>query len=130
MSFKEQCIDSKRTCSENKTRITFESSEKIQRIKIDGCQITSGKRCDYLIICNEEWHYVELKGTAIKDAFEQIGSTIEVIDSKPYRRSKAHIVYYPGHGLDTTTIQRRKRDMKKRYGTIVHLHKSPCKVRI
>jgi len=53
----------------------------INKVEVDGCYITSGSRCDYLfeIIDDnriEKVFYVELKGSDIAHAIEQLKSTI------------------------------------------------------
>ena len=82
--------------------------EKITCIRIDGCGIDdlSIKKCDYLLlrfmphddkklIINEA-HYIELKGTDVKQGIEQLISTVEItIDAlieKGLKRAYAKLV--------------------------------------
>lgn len=58
--------------------------EKICKIRIDGCYLKEGKRCDYLILtCNtQKAFFVELKGNSYLSAVDQILTTIEQFGSK------------------------------------------------
>lgn len=54
---------------------------KIDKIKIDGCVITSGVRCDWLFVdqLSTKEIYVELKGRDVEHAFDQIVHTVAAI---------------------------------------------------
>lgn len=78
------------TCRENgiEYRITNDLETRICKVKIDGCldQGKGEKRCDYLFFTEElevnKAIFVELKGTRLKDAINQI------IDSINYLREE------------------------------------------
>lgn len=57
------------------------SAKEICKIKVDGCLINNGARCDYLfLICNDEIaFFVELKGKNLKHAIEQLNNSIDTI---------------------------------------------------
>lgn len=67
---------------ENKSTFTIinKSLFTINKVKVDGCYIKEGKKCDYLfeIIDKEieEVFYVELKGKDISKAIEQLEHTL------------------------------------------------------
>ncbi|MDN5199817.1 hypothetical protein QQ008_00545 [Fulvivirgaceae bacterium BMA10] len=86
MKMKEMCIeersDSKIVCSENNRKIIFNNPSRntVKKIKVDGCQITTGIRCDFLVIeTNKNEHFIELKGQNIKHAFEQLKRSIQLL---------------------------------------------------
>ncbi|EPS2039183.1 hypothetical protein ACVCG4_000597 [Citrobacter braakii] len=60
---------------------------KIDKVKVDGCRVVSGKRCDWLFIDDESKKevFVELKGTDVEYAFEQIMVSVKSLgkDKKP-----------------------------------------------
>jgi len=62
----------------------------ICKVKIDGCYITDGERCDYLIIdCDElDARFVELKGSDFFKAIDQINATIEQMSGEIQRCEK------------------------------------------
>ena len=60
---------------ENKRKCIFSNPENLNLIKIivDGCQITEGTRCDFLVLDQQKNEYfVELKGKDIPHAIEQL----------------------------------------------------------
>lgn len=67
--FKQACTwevtDKLLVVKENKCKCVFSNPNQhlLTKIKVDGCQITDGIRCDYLILdhCHNEY-FVELKG--------------------------------------------------------------------
>ncbi|KJR43136.1 hypothetical protein MCHI_000945 [Candidatus Magnetoovum chiemensis] len=66
---------------ENGKTFTIENpkSRKVGKVTVDGCLIVIGKRCDYLFEIDNpitEVMYVELKGSDIEHAYEQLCATI------------------------------------------------------
>ncbi|QJB46433.1 hypothetical protein [Dolichospermum flos-aquae] len=59
-------------------RITNKNGKEICKIKVDGCLIKEGERCDYLILSCEDKSafFVELKGHDLQKALSQIDSSI------------------------------------------------------
>ncbi|MER1491500.1 hypothetical protein [Enterobacter cloacae] len=61
---------------------TFEmqnqNRRKIDKMKIDGCVITKGVRCDWMFIdqLSKKEIYVELKGRDVEHAYDQITQTV------------------------------------------------------
>ncbi|MFM2375493.1 MAG: hypothetical protein RLZZ165_590 [Bacteroidota bacterium] len=84
------CFSDGTVVEENKRKFTVRWERKgkrsICRIKVDGCLVTdpTQKKCDYVfLICPEqEFLFVELKGTDIKRGMEQLRATIEFFRSK------------------------------------------------
>lgn len=68
---------------ENKRRICFinRHQRRYIKVKVDGCAITQGVRCDNLLLSEDEQEerYVELKGAAIVHAIEQLEATIQTL---------------------------------------------------
>ena len=70
--------------SENKRKFIIQnhSNYKINKVTVDGCLIKDSKKCDYLfeILPKEDVKkvfYVELKGSHIKEAIEQLETTVK-----------------------------------------------------
>ncbi|MFO5491372.1 MAG: hypothetical protein ACLBM6_02240 [Cuspidothrix sp.] len=59
-------------------RVTNENGKEICKIKVDGCLIKDGERCDYLILTCEDKSafFVELKGHDLQKAIAQVDSSI------------------------------------------------------
>ena len=122
MKLFEKCIeeisDSKIKCRENKSKIIFNNSSRIsvKKIKVNGCQITEGVRCDYLIYYNKNKilseHFIELKGADIKHAFEQLKRTIELLGNDNCQDRNSYVIssYFPPLSAE---VQNQKVKFKK-----------------
>jgi hypothetical protein len=70
--------------SENRCQIVFENPalKSICQVRIDGCLIQSGIRCDYLVLVPEkcEVFFIELKGHDFLQAIRQIDRSINVLN--------------------------------------------------
>ena len=98
----------------------------ILQVEVDHCLKITGKRCDYLLIDQDEnaAHFIELKGSKIKDAFEQLENSILVISnpeknyiSRKFDRKQAYVVSTQVNPRLTTEIQRAQKSFKKNYNT-------------
>jgi hypothetical protein len=102
---------------EPKTRsqlvISNPDRDEITIIKVDGCEIVDNAtpRCDFAIDPHTDLEiYVELKGSDVKHAIEQLESTISIISSNPKLARKLCIVVstrVPRQGTNIQTLQRR-----------------------
>lgn len=92
------------------------SSHSVRQFKIDGGVFPKGttpQRCDYLLLndVKKDSYYIELKGSDIPKAVQQIDSTVDLISSslpgyKIYRR----IVYRSStHKIDESSVVKWKR---------------------
>ncbi|NEO65551.1 MAG: hypothetical protein F6J98_36230 [Moorea sp. SIO4G2] len=123
--------DEKIVLKENKSKITFENSkrDKILVIKVDGCAIADNetKRCDYALVCSNVEIYVELKGSKILHAVEQIESTIRLLSDNPQKIDKRCFVVFTRFGLPKlrTNIQNIKSKFNKNYNATLIVEKTP-----
>ena len=102
---------------ENKRKCIFSNPENLNLIKIivDGCQITEGTRCGFLVLDQQKNEYfVELKGKDIPHAIEQLEATIKQLSSSASLRKTA-IIVSSRHPSNDTSIQRAKALFKKKY---------------
>ena len=112
--------DTKIVLKENRGKITFlnQNQDKILVIKVDGCVITSNEilRCDYALIpCDEIEIYVELKGSDIVHAVEQLESTIRLLSDNPQKIKKLCFVVSTRVPRQTTSIQQLQSQFKKKF---------------
>ena len=65
-------------------RVTNDNGKEICKIRIDGCLIKEGERCDYLILACEDKtaFFVELKGHDLQKALSQIDSSITKVKNE------------------------------------------------
>lgn len=116
------------TASENKRKFTIKNPHRksITKVQVDGClKITSGKRCDYLFEINQpttDIIYLELKGSDIEKAYQQLLATIELFKNQHKNCIKeCHIVAsrVPRAG---TKVQQLKVQMLKSTQTKLSVH--------
>lgn len=106
--------------SENKSKIIFKNtaSKKIKKIIVDGCAIKNGIKCDFLIIDdNEKEFFVELKGTDITHAFEQLSRSIELLSKSPKSEEKHSFVISTRSPLISSKLQKYKLNFKKQFNS-------------
>jgi hypothetical protein len=117
----EECkSDPKIVLQENKSKITFLNNQRqeIRVIKVDGCAIQNKEdlRCDYALIpCPEVEIYVELKGSDIYHAVQQLESTICLLSHNPKSIKKLCFIVSTRVPQQTTTTQQLKSHFKKKY---------------
>ncbi len=120
--------------SENRSKLTFlnPKPDQIRIIKVDGCAIRDNEtlRCDYALVCSNGVEiYVELKGSKIKNAVEQIESTIRLLsDSGNLKETKkvCFVVFtHFGPPKLRTDIQNIKSKFKKNYNAKLIVERTP-----
>lgn len=102
---------------ENKKKCIFSNPHNhlLTKIVVDGCQITEGTKCDFLVVDHKKNEYfVELKGKDIPHAIEQLESTIKQLSATGGIQRKA-IIVTSRHPSNDTSIQRAKAMFKKKY---------------
>lgn len=63
--------------------------KRVAELKVDGCLIKNGERCDYLLLVshdsqfkNKDAYFIELKGSSVIKAASQIDTSIEILKHK------------------------------------------------
>lgn len=112
--------DSKIVLQENKSKITFlnPNQHQILKIKVDGCAIKDNEtlRCDYALVPTSEVEiYVELKGSDIAHAIEQIESTIHLLSYNVNKIKKICFVVSTRVPKQATSIQQIQSRFKKKF---------------
>lgn len=112
--------------SENKSVFRFlnPAQNEVECIVVDGCVITEGIRCDHLLIdANGVEHFIELKGSDVKHALEQLGVSIQKLGKNVPRYAFVVSTRCPIAGGD---IQMAQKVFKKKYRADLIIKKSPC----
>ncbi|MEB3126055.1 MAG: hypothetical protein VKL00_10605 [Synechococcales bacterium] len=112
--------DARLVLQENKSKITFlnPNQDQVLIIRVDGCVIKDNKilRCDYAIVpCDEIEIYVELKGSDISHAVEQIESTIKFLSDNPQKIKKLCFVVSTRVPKQSTSVQQLQSQFKKKF---------------
>jgi len=98
--------------SENtrKFEIRNDKSRLVYTVEVDGCLINDGKRCDYLFEIDKLVIYVELKGSDIQKAYNQLIATIGYCKHRHDKSVKeCYIVAsrVPRAGTDIQTLKKK-----------------------
>ena len=113
--------------SENRRvfRINNPSRLGINTVKVDGCYISEGKRCDYLFeIIDDALRnvlYVELKGKHIEEAIEQLSATLHVCLSIHEHLPRHCYIVASRVPKASTSTQKYKKEFKRKYGVLLHI---------
>lgn len=100
-----------------------------KRVQVDGCALTEGEKCDNML-CSEDEHeerYVELKGSDVLHAIDQLRTTIQKLGEYDGNRS-SYVVCTKVAPLYTTMIQLAKREFKARFNSSLDVTKTPLEV--
>lgn len=125
--------DSKIKFEENKRVIVFENPRHcvFMRVQVDGCAIKEGLRCDNLLISEDESseYFVELKGTDIAHALQQLSVSIERLGQNSSDRH-CYIVSTNQAPAFNTMVQRAKQKFLKEYKSELLLKEKRLSVKL
>jgi len=113
--------------SENKRvfRINNSSLFSINRVEVDGCYITSGRKCDYLfeILDSDivEVFYVELKGKHLEDAIEQLEETLKYCLGIHKNINRSCFIVASRVPKASTSTQKMKKEFKRKHGVMLYI---------
>ncbi|MCF0187314.1 MAG: hypothetical protein HUJ98_12605 [Bacteroidaceae bacterium] len=110
---------------ENARRIAFDNQDHKHcfRCTVDGGIITEGPRCDFLLIVSDindvnnrnQEHYIELKGSDVLHAIDQLEATIKQIKHKKVDKRCAYVVCKRVNKTIKTKIQISQAKFKNTY---------------
>ncbi len=114
--------------AEKRSKLTVINPAKIEvlKVKVDDCELTEGRRCDYMFVARDLEHYVELKGQDIRYAIDQITETIHKLSKVEKRTRKMAFVITARSPLTGASIQNLRLKFKKHYGSDLIVKNSPC----
>ena len=115
---------------EHKSKFIFHNPEqkKVNCINVDGCAITEGPKCDHLLIdANSVEYFVELKGSDVKHALEQLETSIKKLGGES--TSRYAFIISNKCPLIGTDIQNAKKKFKDKYQTTLIIKNTPCEYR-
>jgi len=122
--------------SENKRvfRINNSSLFSINLVKVDGCYIKKGRRCDYLfeILDSDiiKVFYIELKGKHLEDAIEQLGETLKYCLGIHKGIDRSCYIVASRVPKASTSTQKIKKEFKRKYGVMLYIDTKIKEVKI
>lgn len=102
----------------NRSKFRLQNPQRysIKVVQVDGCAIQEGVRCDYLFILpNGQELYVELKGSNVKHAVEQIARSIDLLACNCQSTVKLCFIATTRCPIASTEIQILKKKFKQKY---------------
>jgi hypothetical protein len=104
----------------------------VDKIQVDDCAITEGLRCDWLVLLNDlistEEIFVELKGSDISHAIEQLKTSVEKLSADRKRFPKRCLVVFSRNPRFQTDIQNSKKRFKKDFNAAFSLVRNRSEV--
>lgn len=112
---------------ENRSKLIIKNKDRVEatRIKVDGCEITNGVRCDFLYLIKELEIYIELKGQNIEHALRQIETTINKLSENPKFQKKKSFIICTRSPLNSASIQNIRFRFKKNFNSDLIIKSSP-----
>jgi hypothetical protein len=105
---------------------------RVEQIQVDGCAITEGLRCDWLVILNDaiaqEEIYVELKGSGVHHAIEQLRTTVTQLSADCHNLRKRCLVVFTRNPMSGTDIQNQKVKFRKEFGALFSMVRDGAEV--
>lgn len=116
---------------EKRSNICFRNARRarIRKIVIDGCVIKDGPRCDHLLIeAAPVEHFVELKGSNVRHALDQLEATIKQVSALAETAVKRAYVISTRCPLASPEVQAHQRRFKRAYNAALVIRRSGCEV--
>jgi hypothetical protein len=103
------------------------TERQVERIEVDGCVITQGIRCDWLVRLNDatsqEEIYVELKGSAVYHAVDQLRASMEMLSADCANFPKRCFIVFNRNPMIGTDVQKYKVQFRQQFKSGLELVK-------
>ncbi|MEL7075230.1 MAG: hypothetical protein AAFY63_05000 [Cyanobacteria bacterium J06643_13] len=101
--------------NKSKFRLQNSGKTKVRVVEVDNCVITTGKRCDYLLVLSDGRElYIELKGSQVNYAVEQIIASIPQLTAER-STEKLGFICSTRCPISSTETQKLKKIAKKKH---------------
>lgn len=101
--------------------------KEITEVKVDGCAIKEGCKCDFLLLDGTFEYFIELKGSDVKHAVEQLKASIFKLSKEPKLLRKYAFVVSTCCPLIGADIQLIQKKFKKEFNAEFVVKKTPAK---
>ncbi len=100
----------------SKFRLHNPTRASIRVVQVDDCVVKEGIRCDYLLVLpSEQEVYIELKGSDVKHAVEQIAKSIDLLACNCHPVIKLCFIASTRCPINSTEIQNLKKKFRQKY---------------
>ena len=109
---------------ETRSKILFNNPKQLSttQVKVDGCEITDGVRCDFLLIVNNKEFFIELKGQDIEHAIVQLTRSIQTLGTN---NNKTAFIICTRSPMSSAKIQNLRIKFRKRLNSKLIVKSSP-----
>lgn len=118
---------------ENRSVIRFRNPDRhlYKRVQVDGCAIHEGEKCDNLLCSADEREerYVELKGSDVPHAIDQLRATIIQLGEFDDNRH-SYVVCTKVAPIITTAIQKAKLEFHRRFNSDLIVKETPLDIEL
>lgn len=117
---------------ENRSKLSILNPNRLigTRVEVDGCEITEGIRCDFLLLIKSLEMFIELKGQDIHHAIEQLERTMSLLSEDLRKQKKIAFVICTRSPINSATIQNLRVNFKKKYNADLLVKSTPYKYKI
>lgn len=115
------------TFEEQRSKLILKNKDEVEstQIRVDGCEITDGIRCDYLHLAKQIEFYIELKGQDLLHAIEQLERTIGLLGAKYKKQQRICYIICTRSPLTSTEIQQYDRLFRQKFNSRLVIKSSP-----
>jgi len=112
---------------ENKSefRIENKAQRQVEKHQVDGCLISNGIKCDWLLIDSEtrKEAYIELKGSDVEHAINQIVASAKSLSKTPADKKLGYVICTKSP-LNSTEIQRHTKALLQHHKIMLRVRKT------
>ncbi|MBD2277742.1 MAG: hypothetical protein HEQ13_18430 [Dolichospermum sp. DEX189] len=123
INYKNILIEEKKS---SKIIFANENLIEVTKVQVDDCLDIQGVKCDWVLIINEPYIeiYIELKGSEVEHAFDQIKNTIKIV-SKNYKTVlKYCYIITTRCPINSAQIQVKAKSFKSKYNAVLKVKKT------
>lgn len=138
--FKKECVEKTTDTiikfEENKKSIIFNNKERKSfcKVKVDGCQIKEGERCDDLLVGVQKGDefFVELKGVDVSHALDQLEASLTKLSDTKNKVKKvcSYIICKNVAPSFMTKVQMAKVKFKKKFNSDLIISENKLEVEV
>jgi hypothetical protein len=123
INYKNILIEEKKS---SKIIFTNENLIELTKVQVDGCLDIQGVKCDWLLIINEPYIeiYIELKGSDVEHAFDQIENTMKVVSINYKTVVKYCYIITTRCPINSAQIQVKAKSFRNKYNAVLKVKKT------
>ncbi|WP_419778871.1 hypothetical protein [Maridesulfovibrio sp.] len=118
-------LEDRKTGSKASVKLENKSQSKFTVINFDGCEMKNKTACDYVVTTAKRAIYVELKGSDVRKAHEQVLVAVKHYKKDHNSKNKTGIIAFTGRPKETSFLQKQKRSLMLKHKLKMICERSP-----